>query len=1167
MPKTLRKELLREIKNSRARFLSILIMVALGVMFLVGLKSAAPDMRDTADYYFDGQNFYDVQILSTLGLTEADVEAFSKVEGVETAEGGWALDAMAVLGDMQRTVKLHSISDTFDLPILIEGEMPQRAGECAVDPALMEAMGVGIGDSLTLVPAEGLEDALTEETVTITAVAESPMYISIDRGTGSLGDGTVTGFLLLPEEGFALDYYTLCNIHGTGTREMDAYGDEYENNIEQLMERLETVAEQRGDLRYETLYTDAEQELTDAEQELADAQQELADGKQELADGKQELEDAEIEAAQEIADGEQELADARIELDDGWVELADAKTEYADAVAEGERELSDARAELDDGWAQLADARDELNYAQYLLDEQIDTVTNELDVKWAELEAGEAELAAGEAELKSALAQVETLRQQVAEYAAGLEQQEAQVEQAAQNGITIDPSTLPLNRPAYEAMAAALADAEAQMAPVQAQLEAARTELEQGRAALTAAEDTAWAEFDNAQYDINMAWADYYDAKAELEQGEADYAEGKLEFETETADAWQEILDGEQELTDGETEYADGLAELEEAKAEVEQELADARQEIADAETEIADAEIEIADAETEIADAWGELEELKPADVYVLDRDTNYGFVSYAQNAQRMENLASLFPLIFFVVAALVCLTTMTRMVEEERTQIGSIKAMGYGTGTIAMKFILYGVSAALVGTVIGAAVGATLFPWVIFFSYDIMYNIPQLRLHLYWGLCFGAGGAALLSTVGATVWAMISTARQTPAVLMRPKAPKAGKRIFLERIPFLWKHLSFSVKVSCRNLFRYKKRLFMTIIGVAGCTALLMAGLGLRTNIFGIVDVQYGELFRYSAQVAVDTDEAGVQETVGNYLRSLEDVASVAAVQSKVVSCFGEENIDAYMVVTDNYDAFKEQICIRDPKTGESVEIPEEGLLIDVKMAEMLGVGPGDTITIDNGTYITVKIAGIIENYIQRFCYMSADYYESVTGETYEPNEFLLTAKEPTDEAISDLCADIMEQDGVLSAANLSASARSFAETLEVINAAVVIVVLSAAALAIVVLYNLTNINITERLRELATIKVLGFYDREVAMYVYRENAVLTLLGIGLGQLFGRYLCSFLIRTIEMDIAMFGRTPHMEDYIVSVIMSILFAVIVNVMMYFRMKKIDMVESLKSVE
>ena len=1123
MNRSLRKELFREIRGSFTRFLSIFVMVALGCMFLVGLRSAAPDMRKTSDDYFDSQNFMDIQIMSTLGLTAEDIDAFSKVEGVETAEGGWALDAILSTKDSDRVIKAISLSpDGINAPLLTQGRLPEAADECAVEQKLLDYFGANVGDQVTITPGDDFADALSGTTFTITGVVQSPLYISIERGTSTLGDGSVDAYVLLPESSFQLDYYTVCNVIASGAKELDAYSDAYQSRIDDLKERLTDAAETQAAQRYDDLTSDAQSQIDEGQQQLDDARQELTDG-------------------------EQTLADSRKELDDGWAALEEAQKEYDQAKADGEAQLAESRQQLDDGWAQLNSAEDSLNAAQSQLDSQKAAVTAQLAAARQQLDDSWAEFYDQEDDLQAAQEQTDALAQQTEAYGQALALQQEQVEAAEAAGTPIDPATLPYQQEVYDAMLSQLQAAQAQLQQGQAALEAARAQLQQGETDYAAQSSAASVQFSAAQKQIDSGWQSYSDSKAQLEQGEAEYAQGQETLSTQLSDAQAQLDDSRKQLEDGEQKYADGQAELQSGEEE---------------------AQSQISDGEAALEDAREQLAELKPADVYVLDRGSNYGFVSYDQNAQRMENLANMFPVIFFIVAALVCLTTMTRMVEEKRTEIGSIKALGYGTGTIAMKFILYGAIAAIGGGILGTAIGATLIPWVIFTSYSIMYTLPSLHLELYLPLSLGAVGAGLLCTVGATLWAMLATARETPAALMRPKAPKAGKRILLERIPFLWRHFRFSAKVSCRNLFRYKKRFFMTVIGIAGCTALMIAGLGLRTSIFSIIDIQYGEIYRYQLQVSLDDQEGFDPAQTIEKIAADEDTASMAKIYARAMTASaGGGSQDGYIMVTDDPDALAEQITLRELETEAPISLTDGGVVISEKLAELLDLKVGDPITLECGSKAQATVSGITEHYVRHYVYMTADTYKELFGEDFTPNELLVTAKDPSDAATEAAASRMMEISGVTAVSNVGAAARNFEENMQAVNAAVTIIILSAAALALVVLYNLTNINITERIRELATIKVLGFYDHEVAMYIYRENIILTILGIALGQLFGKHLCSYLIRTIEMDFVMFGRRAQTRDYLLSILLSLIFALIVNFLMYFRMKKIDMVQSLKSVE
>lgn len=1125
MNRSLRKELFREIRSSVTRFLSIFVMVALGCMFLVGLRSAAPDMRKTSDEYFDGQNFMDIQILSTLGLTDEDIAAFSQTEGVEKAEGGWALDAILTLKESDRVIKAISLSPSgINAPIVVEGRLPEAADECAVEEKLLTYFDISVGDQVTITPGDQYADALPAKTFTITGVVQSPLYISIERGTSTLGDGSVDEYVLLPEDSFQMDYYTVCNVIAQGAKALDAYSAEYEDLIDELSGRLTDVAEERGTIRYERLVADAQSQVDDAQEQLSQAQS---------------------EAEEKLEDGRQQLSDARKELDDGWQQLSDAQEEYNQAAADGKQQLADARSELDNGWNQLSNAKNQLNTAQTQLDTQRQAAQQKISAAKQQLEDGKAQLEQQSQQLEAAKTQAGELEQQVNAYGDALKQQQEQVDAAEAAGIPVDTSTLQFHQEVYDAMAQKLQEAQAQIAAGTAALEQGQAQLDAAQQEYDTQSAAAQSQLAAAQSQIDSGWSEYNASRETLNQGESDYAQAQSEYETQIADGETQLADSKQQLEDGEQEYQDSQKELEDAQTEADQKIADGQQEIDDAQKKI---------------------QEIEPADVYVLDRGSNYGFVSYDQNAQRMDNLANMFPVIFFIVAALVCLTTMTRMVEEERTEIGSIKAMGYGTGTIAMKFILYGAIAAIGGGIVGTAIGATLIPWVIFTSYGIMYTLPSLHLELYLPLSLGAIGAGVACTVGATLWAMLATARETPAALMRPKAPKAGKRILLEHIPFIWKHFRFSAKVSCRNLFRYKKRFFMTVIGIAGCTALMIAGLGLRTSIFSIIDIQYGDIYRYDLQVSLDTAQDNVDNAISQ-VENDENTVSVAEIYTRAMTASSAQGSqDGYITVTDDPQSLYQQVALRD-MDGNSVELSDDGVVISEKLAELLDLSVGDTITLECGKKAQAVITGVTEHYVRHYVYMTAAEYEALFGETPEANELLVTAADDSDSAIEKMSGRLMENGAITAVSNIGAAARSFEKNMQAVNAAVTIIIFSAAALALVVLYNLTNINITERIRELATIKVLGFYDHEVAMYIYRENIILTILGIALGQVFGKYLCTYLIRTIELDFVMFGRQAKGRDYLLSVLLSLIFALAVNFLMYFRMKKIDMVQSLKSVE
>lgn len=1117
MNKSLRTELSREIRASMPRFLSILTMVALGVMFLVGLRSAAPDMRITADRYFDRQGFFDLQLFSTLGFGAGDVERLSKLKGVSACSGGQAVDGTVTCNQIEKVIKVHSLTAGFNAPVCVKGRLPAAANECAVDARLAEALSIKPGVAVKL--SASVEDALDPEDFRVTGIVESPLYISLDRGTSTLGDGSVAGFVLLPEDSFRLDYFTVVYLRAAGAAALDAYGDGYKDLIDSLACLVEPVLKELAAERFVFLKEDGARQLSEGEAELARAR---ADANRQLSEAKTALEKG------------------RVELDEGWASLNRGKADYDTQSEEGRAALDEAREKLNVGRKELTEGELKLTLGQGALAMTQELYRSNLASARDAVNQAEARLAAKQAAAAEARDRAAAAHAEVERIEMGIRENMV----AALTGGEPDPAFT------LEAFTAAVAnagleDALADLASRSA--DDAAEELSRAQNALAQTRRSGQAQISAAQAELAAGRAAVEAGRAKLKEGEAELAAGEAEYQAKVAEGARALEEAERKLNDGETDYAQGLLDYEAARQEADAALTEGR---------------EVLDRSAR------RLEDLEPAEIYLLDRGSNYGFVSYDQNAQRMTNLAKVFPIIFYLVAALVCLTTMTRMVEEQRTQIGSIKALGYGTRSIAAKYLIYGSLAALLGAIPGAAIGTVLFPWIIYSSYDIMYDLPSLTLRIDWPLCLTAALVGVAVTVGATLWAMIATARQTPAALLRPKAPKPGKRILLERVKPLWNRMNFSMKVSARNLFRFKKRLYMTVIGVAGCTALLIAGLGLHTSIFNILDIQFFDLYRYDVLLTVDPDSPGVQERVEAFLSGREDAAAWTGVYNRAVHfSHGGQTVEGYLTVPSDPTALKEQILLRDMESKAELGVPEEGALIDLKLAELLDLSPGDEMTADLGRPVSLRVAELREHYVYHYAIVSPQTYIAHTGENPAPNEYMIRLDRNDEAAVSAFCKALMRIEGVRSTQNKSLMANNFRKTMESIDAAVTVIILSAAALAFVVLYNLTNINVTERIRELATIKVLGFYDPEVAMYVYRENIVLTALGVALGQLFGKGLLGFLIRTVEMDIVMFGRDLHLENYLLSVLLSFCFAALVNLLMYYRIRKIDMVQALKSVE
>ena len=1039
--KALRKDFYMEIRRSLGRFMSIFFIVAIGCSFFSGIRASEPDMRYSGDAYFDEKNMMDIEVISTLGLTDDDLQAIKDVDGVSAAEGSYSVDVLCSEGDNQIAVHVMSLMPTMNQVQLEEGRLPEAENECAVDVDYLNESSLEIGDEITFSSGsdDDITDTLKTDTFTITGAVSSPNYISFQRGSTTIGNGSLAAFIVVPEDSFSLDVYTEIYAQVDGAKEMTAFTDAYDDRVQEAMDAIEAIQAEREQIRYDEIVDEANEALEDARQQVSDAETELEDGK---------------------AQAEAELADARQQLDD-------------------------AQEEVDSGWQEIESSREQLESSrQQLVDSQ------------AEVDQGQEELNAN----------IDALNQQIDELNAAKEE--------------------------YNSLAASGATDDVTMATLNAMYE----EIQKGEAAIAQAQD---------QIDS---------AKAELESGQDQINSG-----------WNQITAGEQELADAE-------AKLEEAEAEIADGWEEYYEGEAEAEAEIADGEQKIADAKEELADAENEINDIEMPEWYIYDRSNLPDYTGYGENADRMRAIGEVFPAIFFLVAALISLTTMTRMVEEQRTQIGTLKALGYERHSIAGKYLGYALLATVSGSVVGILFGEKVFPYIIINAYGIMYqhmNDIVIPYNLEYGL--GAAAAALASTLLATVFSCYKELREQAAELMRPPTPKQGQRVMLERVKFIWKRLNFSWKASIRNLVRYKKRLFMTIFGIGGCMALMLVGFGLKDSIFAIVDIQYGEIQLYDGNIILSDD--ATEEEKSNIITTLEKDSKMAGstegILSQITVGNGEEWHDVYLDVPKNVEEFSEFVFLQDRVTNEKYELDDSGAILTEKMATELDVEPGDTVTIrdENRGDLEVEISAVCENYMSHYLYMTPAYYEKVFGEQQDYNSiFYKTADRITEEA-ERIGEEALTLPGALSVSYTTDLREQVDNMLGALDEVIVVLIISAGMLAFVVLYNLNNINITERQRELATLKVLGFYNGEVAMYVYRENIVLTVLGAVFGIVLGKFLHGFIIVTVEIESVMFGRNIDLSSFIYGFLLTILFSLLVNGAMYFKLKKINMVESLKSVE
>lgn len=1149
MTKAFQKNIRRSITGSMGRYLAILLIIALGVAFLTGLRLTRPVMTATTSAYIEETALFDLRLLSTIGFDDSDIEAVSKVEHVTAAAGSTSTDFIVTQGDEELVYRAHMLTDAVNVPLLAAGNMPTRGDECLVDASRFSEDI--IGQKITVEKTD--EDCpLAYETYTVTGLAYSPLYLSIERGTTSLGDGSLDAFLLIPPEGFDLEYYTEMYVKLDGTFAL--YSDEYETFVDDVSATVEDSALNAVETRFDDLVADGEAEIADGEKELAEKK---AEAEQELADAKAELDDA----AQEIADGEAELADAKAKLDD-------AKAQLDTGAAQIQPGFSSWQGALDAGWAQYYDGQEQLNSA-------IAAGQQKLDESYAQLTAGEdaytegkAQFDAGKAEYDGYAAQwadgwaqysaaLDAYNQNYADYTAGSEAYETKRAEFEAIRDTLPPETvaqieaeLEQTRITLEETGAALEAGKAQLDENGAQLTAQKEQLDATKAELDASEAT----LADTRAQLDTGWTQYNDGVAQLKAQQATQ-------QAALADARSALIDFENGIAsyeDGRKSYEDGVQSLEEGRAEYE----DGRKEYEDG---VAEFEAEIADAEAKLDDARKKLDDLDAPELHVLTRDTNTGYVTFESDSQIVEKLSALFPIFFFLIAALVCSTTMTRMVDDERTQIGTLRALGYSRAAVSGKYMLYAGSAATVGCLIGYFGGGYLFPYVIWVAYGMLYHIPGF-VSLYDPVLFVISLlASLLCSAGVTFLACRYAMNSTPADLIRPKAPEPGKRILLERITPLWKRLKFLHKVSLRNIFRFKKRMIMMIFGIAGCTALVLTGFGIHDSVANIANYQFDDIQKYDLSVTYSDPltDASLDAFETAYGSEVETDAAVLMGTGEMEGPKSTKSV--YYIVSDDPDITE----IIDLHRGDvAVPFPGDGeIVISEKLAELTGVRAGDTVTVSvsDTDKAELKVAALVENYVQNYIYMTGKTYDQAFDDGFEATTLLIRKAEDADEY--SLAASLSNDDGVASVSVVTDTRRVIDNMMQSLNYVVALVLASAGALAFVVLFNLGNINLSERVREIATIKVLGFHPRETGAYVFRENAMLSLMGIVVGLPLGILLHVFIMNQIKVDMVSFKYVIAPISYLLTVLFVLFCTVVTDLIMRRKIARIDMAESLKSNE
>ena len=1083
--KALIKDAFKEIRTTYKRFISIMLMALLGVGFFAGLRATSPDMLNTIDEYFKEQNVYDIEVISTLGLTDDDINAISNIENVDNVYGTYSRDGIIKLEEKEIVSKILCIDDV-NKPRLLSGTMPQNDDECVVEAGFLTTSGKQIGDTIEIEPEKteltsqieengAEEEYLKNKTLKIVGTVESPLYISRERGTSKLGSGQINSYIYVTRNNINSDVYTeiYVKLKDTNTNKYETSSNKYEKYVEEVKNKIDEIKKEREEARYNELIGEANKQIEEAEKELEEQRQsgeaQITDAENQIQSGKEEIATGESEIAENEKAANQKFAQAEKQLETAW-----------QTISQNEEEYNTKKAKAEEGFVQAESQKEQLQISLNSLNEKLTEIDTQYDQIIQRLE--DTELTEQEKQL------LETAKTQLEENKNRLLPVKIELE----TGIKTIDNQIALGK--------------SELTNAENQINSAKLELQTQEKTLNSTKQSTYTQIENAKAQIEESKVQIQTAEAELESQKAEFNQ-KIE--------------------------------------EVEGKLIDAREEVAKIENPV-----------------W-----------YILDRNQNSGYSSFIQDTESIENISYVFPVVFFAIAALVSLTSMTRMVEEQRQEIGTLKALGYNKFHISFKYILYSSLACVIGGVIGMNIGFQLLPRLIWDMYEMMYTMPSIIVSFNYENATIGLDFMYICIVGATLYSILREVRNTPATLLRPKAPKLGKRVLLERITPIWKRLNFSQKVTIRNIFRYKKRFLMTIIGIFGCTSLILAGFGLKDSISKILPYQYENIFQYDMQIAIkETLEDSQKQTFIDELKNTEGITNVVENYMSSGTVRKDDQEDIQIIVPKDENEMKTVINLVDLESEENINLEEvcnDGVVITDKLAELIGAKEGDTITLidNNDVEKEVKISKIAENYISHYVYMSKSYYESLYGKEYTTNVLLVKDNNLTEEQEEEITSELVDKNEVSTISLTATVMKTLDDTMNSLNYVVIILIVSAGLLAFVVLYNLSNVNISERIRELATIKVLGFYDKEVYNYVSRETTILTAIGILFGLVGGYFLNFYIIGTCEIDMLRFVKIIDPLSYLYSILITIFFSIIVNIATYFSLKKIDMIGSLKSVE
>lgn len=1153
MTRALRKNTLREIRNTKARFLSILVIIGLGVGFFAGVKAASPAMTKTSDEYYVEQNLMDFRLVSTVGFDDGDLKAVRSIDGVKQAAAAYSADVIVNTDGTGNVVRLYSLpqkdggKQPISEPVLIDGRLPKKSGEIAVESRSYEG-AFKIGDTIHIeakIDDTDTKNILKTLDYKVVGLVQSPMYISFERGTTTIGNGKVSQYMMIPPQDFAYERYT--DIYATTkylSADISSFSETYKDGVDGISEKLKGLSGKRLEVFDQNTLEQARQELENGVKEYNNQKNRA---EKELKEAQYALDSAQEEYGTQLKKGKEKLTDAKKQLEEGQALLPAKITEFYEEIAQAQEQISQNEAKLDKAEIQYEASKKEYDEKIAAAQKELEDGTAEYNKQYEEFYTytkpqTTAKLDATEELLTEAQQTVKALEEQLAGAIGETAQQLKEALKKAQALLAVYQDEITYGRQQ-------LKDGEQQLVDAKKKLDGGAAELKQQK-------ETGAAKLRQAKEQIDSGRQELQNAKEQLSQAKK---EGK-----------QQLDEAQEQLITGKYELEDGKSELNKQEKEGQEKLDEGRQTLASSKEE---AQKKLKAAKQELDAAQKKLDSFSEMKWYIFTRDDNPGYSTFIDNANRVDAVAQVFPLFFLLVAALVCLTTMTRMVEERRTEIGTLKALGYSSGSIMAKYLIYATIAGLTGAAVGLALGVPILPNIIFNAYTMMYSIKPLTFVVPWLYIAIGVAAALICTTTVAYITCYKELKGRPAGLMRPKAPKAGKRIILERIPILWKHISFTSKVTARNLLRYKARFLMTVLGVAGCTALIIAGFGIKDSISVIVDKQFQEIYKYDTVIVTKSSEDFEQvKPLFDEVNADTRIAGAALVEQKAVKAFSDkskEKIDEIYVFTPQDAGDMENVIdLHERQSGTKLPLSDDGAVVTEKLAKTLNIGVGDTIRFeDGGEEYSVPVTGVSENYLYGYIYLSPSSYERVYGESCKFN-MILAKTDGGDEAVQKAFAkDMLTRGDIAAVSSTSDGISNFEDMIQSLNMVVYVLIICAGALAFVVLYNLTNINIAERVREIATIKVLGFYNKEVSAYVYRENIVLTIAGILLGLVMGVFLTDFIVQTVEIDNIMFGRGMEPMSFLWAIGLTALFSLLVNWLMYYKMKAVSMVESLKSIE